>query len=68
MSQVRVKHTVAFSNIVDFKVAGRYNVEIGGKNKSKKQIAGINDAFMVLDNIEVGYDNQIPLWVFGMSY
>ena len=68
MSQVRVKHTVAFSNVVDFKVAGRYNVEIGGKNKSKKQIAGIDDAFMVLDNIEVGYDNQIPLWLFGMSY
>ena len=68
MSQVRVKHTVAFSNVVDFKVAGRYNVEIGGKNKSKKQIAGIDDAFMVLDNIEVGYDNQIPLCVFGMSY
>lgn len=68
MSQVRVKHTVAFSNVVDFKVAGRYNVEIEGKNKTKKQIAGIDDAFMVLDNIEVGYDNQIPLWVFGMSY
>jgi len=68
MSQVRVKNTVAFSNVVDFKVNGRYNVEIGGKNKSKKQIVGIDDAFMVLDNIEVGWGNQIPLWVFGMSY
>ena len=68
MSQVRVKHTVAFSNVVDFKIAEKYNVEIGGKNKTKKQIAGVDDAFMVLDNIEVGYGNQIPLWVFGMSY
>lgn len=68
MSQVRVKNTVAFSNVVDFKVNGKYNVEIGGKNKTKKQIAGIDDAFMVMDNIEVGYGNQIPLWVFGLSY
>lgn len=68
MSQVRVKHDVAFSGIVDFKVAGKYNIEIGGKNKTKKQIANLDNAYTVLDNIEVGYGNQIPLWLFGMSY
>jgi hypothetical protein len=68
MSQVRVKHTVAFSNLVDFKVSDKYNIEIGGKNKSKKQIAGLSNGYTVLDNIEVGYNNQIPLWLFGMTY
>lgn len=68
LSQVRVKHTIAFSNTVDFKVSGKYHVEIGGKNKTKKQIAGLDNAFTVLDNIEVGYSNQIPLWLFGLTY
>ena len=68
MSQVRVKHAVAFSNVVNFKVLDKYNVEIGGKNKTKKQIAGLDNAFTVLDNIEVGYGNQIPLWLFGLTY
>lgn len=68
MNQVRVKHSVAFSNAVDFKVSDKYNVEIGGKNKTKKQIAGLDNAFTVLDNIEVGNGNQIPLWLFGLTY
>lgn len=68
MSQVRVKNGVAFSNVVDFKISDKYNIEIGGKNKTKKQIAGLENAFTVLDNIEIGYGNQIPLWLFGMTY
>jgi len=68
MSQVRVKHTVSFSKSVDFKLSDKYNIEIGGKNKSKKQIAGLADAYTVLDNIETGSGNQIPLWLFGLTY
>jgi predicted AAA+ superfamily ATPase len=68
MNQVRVKHAVTFSKVVDFIVSGKYHVEIGGKNKTKKQIAGLENAFTVLDNIEIGYGNQIPLWLFGLTY
>jgi predicted AAA+ superfamily ATPase len=68
MNQVRVKNSVSFSNTVDFKVSGKYNIEIGGKNKTKKQIVGLDNAFTVLDNIEIGYNNQIPLWLFGLTY
>jgi len=68
MNQVRVKNDVSFSNAVDFKVCGKYNIEIGGKNKTKKQIAGLDNAFIVLDNTEIGYNNQIPLWLFGLTY
>jgi predicted AAA+ superfamily ATPase len=68
MNQVRVKNNVSFSNTVDFIVSGKYNIEIGGKNKTKKQIVGLDNAFTVLDNIEIGYSNQIPLWLFGLTY
>jgi len=68
MNQVRVKHAVTFSNTVDFIVSGKYHVEIGGKSKTKKQITGLDNAFTVQDNIEVGYGNQIPLWLFGLTY
>jgi len=68
MNQVRVKNLVTFSNIVDFKVSGKYNIEIGGKNKTKKQIVGLDNAYTVIDNIEIGFGNQIPLWLFGMTY
>ncbi|NVO03163.1 MAG: ATP-binding protein [Bacteroidetes bacterium] len=68
MNQVRVKHSVEFSNLVDFRVSEKYNFEIGGKNKTKKQIVNLENAFTVVDNIEIGYGNQIPLWIFGLTY
>lgn len=42
--------------------------EVSGRNKGKKQIAQVKDAFIVKDDIEYGYENIIPLWHFGMSY
>ena len=68
MSQLRVKNTVTFSDRVDFIVSDKYNIEIGGRSKTKKQIAGLDNAFTVPDNIETGYGNQIPLWLFGLTY
>lgn len=52
----------------DFIVEDKYTFEVGGKNKSKKQIANISDSFVVRDNIEVGTNNIIPLWLFGLLY
>src|ERR1035437_10334559 len=68
MNQVRVKNKVAFSSRVDFVVSDKYNVEIGGKNKTKQQLVGLDNAFIVVDNIEIGYGNQLPLWLFGLTY
>lgn len=42
--------------------------EIGGKNKGKKQVKEIEQAFIVKDDIEIGVDNIIPLWLFGFLY
>ncbi len=42
--------------------------EIGGKNKTKKQIKEIQNAFIVKDDIEIGDNASIPLWIFGFLY
>jgi len=52
----------------DFLVDEKYLFEIGGKNKSFKQIKDIPNSFVVADNIEIGFGNKIPLWLFGFLY
>ncbi len=67
LSWMRVTHKVTASSVADFKV-GKYTFEVGGKNKKQKQIQGVEDAFIVKDDIEYGYQNVIPLWAFGLLY
>lgn len=67
LSQMQVNHEVFASKAADFLINGK-TFEVGGKSKSKKQIAEVKDAFIVKDNIEYGYENIIPLWHFGMNY
>jgi len=52
----------------DFLVDEKYTVEIGGKNKSFEQIKELPNSFVVADDIEVGFGNKIPLWLFGFMY
>jgi predicted AAA+ superfamily ATPase len=68
MSQVSVKSKVNAAYKADFLLENKYTVEIGGKSKTQHQIAGVENAFILKDNIEVGNDNIIPLWLFGFLY
>lgn len=52
----------------DFNVNNDFIVETGGKNKTNKQIKSLNDSYLALDGIEIGYKNKIPLWLFGFLY
>ena len=67
LSQMQVNQEVYASKAADFLINGK-TFEVGGKSKSKKQIAEVKDAFVVKDDIEYGYENTIPLWHFGMGY
>ena len=58
---------VELSFVADF-VIGKYTFEVGGKNKTQKQIEGIENAYLVKDDIAYGYKNIIPLWAFGLTY
>jgi predicted AAA+ superfamily ATPase len=62
------KHGVSYTPKGDFLIDGRYTFEVGGKNKSQKQIQGVENAYLAVDGIETGYGNQIPLWLFGFLY
>ena len=68
VNQVRLLHTVHYSKVGDFMVDGSYVFEIGGKNKSFKQIKDVNDSFIASDDIEIGSGNKMPLWLFGFLY
>jgi len=52
----------------DFIINDTYTVEVGGKNKSFKQIKDIDNSFVVCDDQEIGDGNKIPLWLFGFMY
>ncbi|HOY30506.1 MAG TPA: AAA family ATPase [Bacteroidales bacterium] len=68
LNQLRYNHLVESSKEGDFFVDNTYVFEIGGKNKTKKQIQDVPDSYVVADNIEIGAYNKIPLWLFGFLY
>ncbi|OIP58093.1 MAG: hypothetical protein AUK54_00285 [Helicobacteraceae bacterium CG2_30_36_10] len=60
--------TIFTAKIGDFLVEDKYTFEIGGKNKDYKQIKNIQNSYIAADDIEVGFGNKIPLWLFGFLY
>ena len=68
MNQLSQLHNVTLPQNGDFLIDNQYTFEIGGKNKSNKQIQGVNDAYVVKDDIEIGSAGVIPLWLFGFLY
>jgi predicted AAA+ superfamily ATPase len=60
--------TVNASQKGDFFVDDQYIFEVGGKDKGYKQIKHVSKAYIAADNIEVGFKNKIPLWLFGFLY
>lgn len=67
MNQMRVVGDVMCSPVSDFLVDGM-TFEIGGRKKGQKQIAEVENGYVVKDDIEAGYANVIPLWAFGLLY
>lgn len=68
LNQFMGLHTIHLSEVSDFIINQKYTFEIGGKNKTKKQIAGIPNTYIAKDAIEIGFANQIPVWLFGFMY
>ena len=68
LNQVRYGHSVMLPKAGDFLVENRFLFEVGGKNKTHKQIAGMENAFVVKDDIETGAPGTIPVWLFGFLY
>jgi predicted AAA+ superfamily ATPase len=51
----------------DFRLE-KYTFEIGGPNKTARQIHHLADSFVVRDDIEKGFGKVVPLWMFGFLY
>lgn len=66
-NQLAVNYDIQSSPSSDFLVDG-YTFEIGGKKKGNAQIKGIENAYIVKDDIVFGFGNTIPLWHFGFMY
>jgi uncharacterized protein len=62
------KHKLTYTNKGDFKVDSLQTFEIGGKGKGMQQLAGITNSWVAADNIEIGVNQKIPLWLFGFIY
>lgn len=67
-NQTRSLLSVTASPVSDFLVDGRYTFEVGGRKKKQAQLQGIENGFVVRDDMEMGYGNILPLWMFGMLY
>lgn len=68
VNQLKNKYLIEISKKTDFIVEGHFSFEIGGKNKPLSQTTDIPNAYIASDNIEYGYGNKIPLWLFGFLY
>lgn len=67
-NQLKQGNQVNYTDKGDFRVANKYTLEVGGKQKTQRQIAGLENAFIAADNIEFANQNKIPLWLFGFLY
>jgi len=68
LNQLMVGNTVTYPDKGDFLVNEKFLFEVGGKSKAQKQIEGIQNAFIIKDDIEYASGNIIPLWMFGLLY
>ena len=62
------KYTITASKKGDFIIDKHYTIEVGGRDKGFKQIKDIPNSYVVADDIEIGFGNKIPLWLFGFLY
>ncbi len=65
-----IANVVTYAEKGDFILDEQYLFEIGGRATGKKQLGEWpeGDRFLVADDIEYGFRNRIPLWLFGFLY
>ena len=67
-NQLQESNKINTTSKGDFIINSKYTVEVGGKNKSFKQISDIENSFLVVDTDFTEHKNKIPLWLFGFLY
>ena len=67
-NQLSQNYSIYYVDRGDFLINERYTVEIGGRSKGFNQIKDVPNSFVVADDLEIGFKNKIPLWLFGFLY
>lgn len=67
-NQVSRTHELNAPDKGDFLIDGKHLIEVGGADKTFKQIKDIPDSYLAIDGVEFGRGNKIPLWLFGFLY
>ena len=67
-NQLQVNHRLQYPPQGDFLVDGHWTAEIGGKGKGQQQLASVEHGFIAADDLEIGYQRRVPLWLFGFLY
>ncbi len=69
------QHDLTLPSSGDFQVDEEFFFEVGGAKKSFEQLENTGNSanhtqkkFVVSDNIEIGFGQRIPLWLFGFMY
>lgn len=68
MSALSPLHTLCAAPKGDFLVDEKYTFEVGGKSKTFMQIRDLTDSYLAVDEIEIGTQRKVPLWLFGFLY
>lgn len=69
INQLSSKHVVEYSKTsADFTIDHQYTIEVGGRSKDGKKIAGVANGYIASADEEYVLGNKIPLWLFGFLY
>lgn len=69
VNQLSVNHEVEYGKSHgDFVIDHTYTFEVGGADKSFKQIANIPNSYILADNLEFPTGKRLPLWIVGLLY
>ena len=69
ISALSDSHSVEYGKAQgDFKVDAKYTFEIGGRNKTFSQIAGVKDSYIFADDWDMPDGAKLPLWMLGFLY
>ena len=68
VNQLKYNHKVELSKVADFLIDEKITFEIGGKGKTRRQIKNVPESYIIADDLETGFKNKIPMWLFGFLY
>ena len=69
INQLSAGHIVEYGKTsADFTIDHQYTVEVGGRSKDGKQVAGVAEGYIASADEEYVLGNKIPLWLFGFLY